>query len=62
MNLYRGCIVGILLMCIALVALLFAAVLGLFGLLLPPLVVAFCYLLVDTVIVELLWWLRGRGG
>ena len=54
-NLYRGCIMTFFVILIALVSLLFASALGLFGLLLPPAAIGLCYLLVDTVIVELLW-------
>jgi hypothetical protein len=62
MDFYRGCICTFFFALIAVVSLLFASVLGLFGLLLPPLAVGFCYLLVDTVIVELFWWDRDRNG
>lgn len=60
MNIYRGCMMAFFVMFIAVVSLFFASVLGLFGLLLPPLAVGFCYLLVDTIIVELIWWDRDR--
>jgi hypothetical protein len=60
-DLYRGCICSILLGFIVVVALLFASVLGLVGLLIPPVAVGFCYLVIDTVIVELLWWDRDRN-
>ena len=62
MDIYRGCIFTFFFAFIAALSLLFASVLGLFGLLLPPLLVGFCYLLVDTVIIELLWWDRDRNG
>lgn len=62
MNVYRGCMCAFFFVLIGAVSLLFASVLGLFGLLLPPLSVGFCYLLVDTVIVELMWWDRDRNG
>ena len=60
MNLYRGCFMTFFLVIIASVSLLLASTLGLFGLLLPPAVIGFSYLLVDTLIVELLWLDRDR--
>lgn len=62
MDFYRGCICTLLIGFIAALSLVFASVLGLVGLLLPPVAVGLCYLVVDTVIVELLWWDRDRNG
>lgn len=61
MNMYRGCMMTIFISFIALVSLLFGAVLGLVGLLLPLLLVGFAYLLVNSIIVELMWWDRDRN-
>lgn len=61
MNVYRGCMIGFLVVIIGLVSLLLSVTFGLFGLLLPPLVVGFAYLLVDTLIVELIWWDRDQN-
>jgi hypothetical protein len=61
-DLYRGCICALLIGFIAALSLILASVLGLFGLLFPSLAVGFCYLVVDTVIVELMWWDRDHNG
>ena len=59
---YRGCMMGCFLVFIALASLLFASIFGIAGLLLPPALIGFGYLLVDTILVELIWWLRDRNG
>jgi len=58
---YRGCMMGCFLVFIALASLLFASIFGLVGLLLPPALIGFGYLLVDTILVELMWWDRNRN-
>jgi hypothetical protein len=62
MNLYRGCVVSFFLVIIGIASILFATVIGILGLFLLPALVGFCYLLVDTILVELLWWDRDRNG
>jgi len=61
MDVYQGCLIGFFVILIGAVSVLLALSLGLFGLLLPSVLVGFCYLLVDTILVELMWWDRDRN-
>lgn len=56
MKLYRGCMFSIFGLVIASFSILLSRTYGLAGLLLPPALVGFAYLLVETIIVELYWW------
>jgi hypothetical protein len=53
--------VALFMLIIGMISILFGLSLGLFGILLFPVLVGFCYLLVDTLLVELFWWLRDRN-
>ncbi len=61
MNVYRGCIIGFFFVFIGIVSIVLSRAMGLFGLLLPPALVAFAYLLVDSILVELIWWDRDHN-
>ena len=53
MDYYRGCMFTFFALVIGLFSILFGLSFGLLGLLLPPALIGFGYLLVDTLIVEL---------
>ena len=60
MNIYRGCMMAFFGLVIGAASILLSLSLGLFGLLLLPALVGFVYLLINTIIVELVWWDRNR--
>ncbi len=60
MKVYRGCMFTIYAVFIGAFSILFSRAFGLIGLILPPLLIAFAYLLVDTVLLELLCWFYER--
>lgn len=62
MRVYRGCMLTIFGVIIGGFSIFFSQAFGILGLLLPPAVIGFGYLLVDTVIVELFHWTRERNG
>jgi hypothetical protein len=53
--------VALFMLIIGMISIVLGLGLGLFGILLLPVLVGFCYLLVDSILVELLWWLRERN-
>ncbi|MBL8152555.1 MAG: hypothetical protein JNM70_00105 [Anaerolineae bacterium] len=60
MKVYRGCMFTIYAVIIGAFSILFSRAFGLIGLILPPLLIAFAYLLVDTLLLELLCWFYER--
>ncbi len=60
MNLYRGCLFLFFGLVIGTFSVLMSSSFGLLGLLAPPALVGFAYILVDTIIVELYYINRDR--
>lgn len=60
MNLYRGCIFSFFGLVIGAFSILFSRSFGILGLLAPPALLVFTYLLVETIIVELYYILQNR--
>jgi len=62
MRVYRGCMLSFFIVIIAAFSIFFSRAFGFLGLLIPPALVGFGYLLVDTFIVELFYWTQDRNG
>ncbi|MBZ0280813.1 MAG: hypothetical protein K8L97_08730 [Anaerolineae bacterium] len=62
MRVYRGCMLSLFIAVIAIFSIFFSRAFGILGLLVPPALVGFGYLLVDTIIVELFYWTKDRNG
>jgi hypothetical protein len=62
MRLYRGCIFIFFVMVIGIFSLFFSRSFGLLGLILPGLIVAFIYVLIENIVAELYYLSGGEGG
>lgn len=58
---YKGCMLSLFGLVIGIFSIFFSQAFGLLGLLLPPALIGFGYLLVDTILVELFYWHRDRN-